>query len=85
MRKKIQASQEGRVINPITIIKIPITPAAPYLNNVTIIYLDKTPNLLELENPRGVRFSRPEISKWLGGIVREAVNWLIRPRVNKEL
>ena len=55
-----------------------------YLDKTVIIYLDEVANLLELKNQRGVRFSHPEISKWLGGIAREAVNRLIYPGVNKE-
>ena len=92
MRKKIQTNQEGRVTNPAAITKIPIILAIIYPNNVAVIYLNetavtylnKTTNLSELENPRGVRFSHPEIFKRLGETVKEAANWPIRSRVNKE-
>ena len=84
-REKIQANRKGRIINQAAITKIPVTVTVIYTNKTAVIYLNKTPNLLELENPRGVRLSHPEISKRLGGIMREAVNRLIRPKVNKKL
>ena len=52
--EKIQASQEGRIINPAAIVKIPVNLATPYFNNVAVIYLNKTPNLSELESLRGI-------------------------------
>ena len=66
--------------------------AVIYLNDMAVIYPDKTAviyfnemvNLLELKNQWGVRFSRPEISKRFGGIIREAVNRPIYPGVNGE-
>ena len=58
--------------------------AVIYLNKTAVINLNETPNLLELENPRGVRFLYPEIFKRFSKIVREAVNRPIRPKVNKE-
>ena len=51
---------------------------------MVVIYLNEMANLSELKNQRGVRFSHPEISKRLGGIIKEAVNRLIYPGVNKE-
>ena len=51
---------------------------------MAIIYPNETANLLELKNQRGVRFSRPEIFKRLGGTLREAVNRPIYPGVNRE-
>ena len=58
--------------------------AVIYFNNVAVIYADKIANLLELENQQGVQFSRPEIFKRLGGIIREVINWLIRSGANGE-
>ena len=55
-----------------------------YLNKAAVIYPDETPNLLELENQRGIQFSYPEIFKRLGGITREAINRPIYPGVNRE-
>ena len=61
-REKIQANEEGLIINPAIITKILIAPAALYFNNVAavyphktaVIYFNKTPNLSELKNPQGV-------------------------------
>ena len=61
-----------------------------YLDNVVVIYPDETAaiypdeaaNLSELKNQQGVQLSHPEISKRLGGIVREVINRLIYPGVN---
>ena len=51
---------------------------------MAVIYLNEAANLLELKNQRGVRFSRPEIFKRFGRIVREAINRPIHPRINGE-
>ena len=82
--KKIQASREGRVINPAAIAKTPATPAVTYPDDVAATYPNKAANLLELENQRGVRLLYPEIFKRLGGITREAVDRPIYPGVNGE-
>ena len=58
--------------------------AVIYPNETAVIYFNETPNLLELENPRGVQPSRPEISKRLSRTIKEAANRLTRLRVNKE-
>ena len=58
--------------------------AVTYLDETAVIYPDETPNLSELENPRGVRFSRPETFNRLGGIIREITDRPIRPKVNKK-
>ena len=60
-REKIQTNQKGRIINPAAILKIPAIPAAPYHNNMAVIYLNKTAttypnktlNLSELKKPAG--------------------------------
>ena len=70
---------------PVTLAVIyPNKTAVIYLDDVVVIYLNETVNLLELENQRGVRLSHPEISKRLGGIVREAVNRPIYSGANGE-
>ena len=58
--------------------------AAIYPDKTAVIYPDEAANLSELKNQWGVRLSRPEIFKRLGGIAREAVNRPIYPGVNGE-
>ena len=88
-REKIQASRKNRIINPAAIAKIlaatyPDEMAITYPDKMVIIYLDETLKLSELKNPRRVRFSRLKISERLGGIIREAVNRLIRLKTKEE-
>ena len=59
--------------------------AVIYLNNMAAIYLNEIVNLLELKNQRGIRFSRPEIFKRLGGIIKKTINRPIHSGVNKKL
>ena len=51
---------------------------------MAVTYPDEAANLSELKNQRGVRLSRPETFKRLGGITRKATNRPFYPEVNKK-
>ena len=55
-----------------------------YPDKTAVIYFNKAVNLSELKNQRGIRFLHPETFKRLDRIIREAINRLIYPGVNKE-
>ena len=100
-REKIQASREGRVIDPAAITRpspevaatypdksdttYPKESSATYPDGLTATYPDFATNLSELKNPRKVQLSRPETSKRLGGTVRGPAGRTAPIETNEEL